>query len=778
MKRYQGAGGRLACLLFGLGLAHAGTALATDPRTPTYCNANSATDWPAPSPYSRSIQPMDCAVISHDPPVLAWPSANTTAPYEVKLVTAAGVTTLKETVMPWLYWPTKLGAGDYSWFVRIKGATAWSSERRFRIAAGALDFTIPNVNDAWTKALKLPHPRTLPAGTERAAWVADWTTGARKVGWYSLRSRVERKVTDVLPLDPSSTTVAGSATATIAAANLAFMNQMNKLSDAAREAALLAVIEKKAFVLADAKRRTLHLARLNPTGATSWSAEPGSGRRLVWSLAQCYDWLYYSFTESERAEIRNAVRLRVPPMLATLTDPSQGIVKKPLSSFANESLPDTLVIAAAVAESNDPKDPVATTMTTAEYWYKTVYPMMFAWLSPWGGDDGGFANGTNYLIWNIEVGENWDMLRWITGVDITRKTWTRNLGRTMVYFAPPGSPFGAFGDGAERDNTEANDRLFRPYAARVKDPLYNWYSGQLFGGDESRIMVLFAPPGVRGGALPAGTPNSIVLPSVGWAAMHSDLANRLRTSVYFKSSAYGSYDHSHADQNSFMIAAKGRALAVETGMYDYYGSSININWTKTTGAHNAITFDGGIGQSQAANGRGDVTARGTIQSFSSTAEVDIVSGLADGSYGNGVTKARRSVVYVRPSTVLVFDTLAATTAKRWEWNIHGAVKPSAADASSFTLKNVDTTLCGKVYSEGPLALSAITPPTGATPITQWHGRYGLATPLTNATFAASMSIDCAAPPPTPVRKPDGSWTVTGPTWIVTYKDGVATYAKK
>lgn len=86
-------------------------------------------------------------------------------------------------------------------------------------------------------------------------------------------------------------------------------------------------------------------------------------------------------------------------------------------------------------------------------------------------------------------------------------------------------------------------------------------------------------------------------------------------------------------------------------------------------------------------------------------------------------------------------------------NIHGAVKPSAADTSSFTLKNVDTTLCGKVYSEGPLALSAITPPTGATPIEQWHGRHGLTTPLTNATFAASMSVDCTAPPPTPVRKP-------------------------
>ena len=39
---------------------------------------------------------------------------------------------------------------------------------------------------------------------------------------------------------------------------------------------------------------------------------------------------------------------------------------------------------------------------------------------------------------------------------------------------------------------------------------------------------------------PEGTPNAAVFPVIGWAAMHSDLRDPRRTSVYFKSSPYGS----------------------------------------------------------------------------------------------------------------------------------------------------------------------------------------------------------------------------------------------
>jgi hypothetical protein len=794
MKRLRAAGNVLSGLALCLGISHgfAQDADASSIQQPLIagCSPQSVNDWPAPTPYSRMPMPQDCAVISHDPPVLGWATQSGTPTFEVKLgVTGSTSTTTLTSNVPWLYWPNKLGPGNYSWWYRVKGATAWSLERRFQIGPNALDYTIPDMNVAWSKVVAMPHPRTLPQPTEFAAWQNDWFNGARKTGWAAMRSRVIRHTADVLPADPSSGTAAGSATAAIAAANKAFMNLMNNLSDQLREVALVAVVEPdpttKAALLADAKRRTLYYASLNPVGATSYDAEPGSGRKLMWSLAQAYDWLYPYFTDAERATIRAAVTARVPAMLNPMLDPSQGIARKPLDSFSSESMPDTIIIAAAIAESSDAKNVTlnGVAMTTPESWYKQMYPVYFAWISAWGGDDGGFANGTNYLIWNIEVGEDWDMLRFVTGVDITHKSWTHNLGREMVYFQPPGSPNGIFGDGAELNNSEPNDRLFRPYAARTGEQLYSWYSGQLFGGDESRLMVLFAPPFTRGLPLPANTPNSIWLPSIGWTAMHSDLANRARTSIYFKSSVYGSYDHSHADQNSFIINANGRPLAIESGIYDYYGSAINIGWSKMTQAHNAITFDGGVGQSQASNGRGDISATGALPSFVPSANVDIANGVADTAYGTtGVNKSRRSIVYIRPSTILVFDTMGSTVAHKWEWNIHGVVTPASSDNSSFKITNIDTSLCGKVVSDSALTLSTFAPsPTlvGASPATQWHGRYSVPAATTAATFAAALSTDCTnAPPITPVRAADGSWTVTGPTWVVTYKNAVATYTPK
>ncbi|MYM32534.1 DUF4962 domain-containing protein [Duganella sp. CY15W] len=748
--------------------------------TPLACTpTNLTSEWPQTSPFYRSLQPIDCAVIEHDPPVLAWSNVNGATGYEVKVSRANDATfsilnplTTTASATPWLYYPTKLGAGYYTWNVRVKGATAWGPSRRFQISSGAADFSVPSVDTAFARASALARPRAQPVGAERSAWLADLRTGSRAADYSGLRKRVTAKLTEVMPLDPASkSAVAGYATAAIATANLAYMNQMVKLAEGAREASLVASLEREPAVLADARRRVLFMARLDPNGSTSWATETLSAFRLVWTMAVCYDWLYADFTAAERAEIEASVAARVAPMLASLTDIKEGLAAKPLDSFAIDTLQATVSIAALMAGN----------VADAKNWFAASYPLFPQWLSPWGGDDGGFAGGTNYSIWALESAEIWDIIRWTTGMDITHKTWTRNFGRQLVYFYPPGSPFGIFGDGAEGDNTEANGRLFRPYAARINDPLYNWYNTQWVGGDYSRLQAILAPVFTRQTSLPAGTPNSIYLPSVGWTAMHSDLADRARTSVYFKSSNYGSYGHAHADQNTFVLNSKGRALLVETGVYDYYGSYNYVNWLKTTAAHNGITYNGGIGQGNSSNGRGDVTSTGNVTAFKSTAAVDIVTGDASKAYSSAVvanspvTTATRTLVYIRPSTVLVFDTLSAKTAVTWEWNVHGQVAPTASDNSSFTIKNVDATACGKVSGETPLVLKPITAPSGAAVAGQWHGRYAMATPALNTTFAAVMSVDCATALPTAARKSDGSWVVTGPTWTVTYAAGKATY---
>ena len=135
-------------------------------------------------------------------------------------------------------------------------------------------------------------------------------------------------------------------------------------------------------------------------------------------------------------------------------------------------------------------------------------------------------------------------------------------------------------------------------------------------------------------------------------------------SAYFKSSRYGSFNHSHADQNSFVLHAHGWPLLIDSGFYDSYGSPHGAGWYRQTHAHNAMTFDGGQGQTT-----GDAGGDRQNRRFPSLGK----NGLGDGRQCARLRRCRalRTLVYLRPNHVVVYDALAATTARSWEWNLHG-----------------------------------------------------------------------------------------------------------
>ena len=127
----------------------------------------------------------------------------------------------------------------------------------------------------------------------------------------------------------------------------------------------------------------------------------------------------------------------------------------------------------------------------------------------------------------------------------------------------PGTPAGVFGDGAEGLLTEAGAAFGKAYTLFAPSPLGRWYASQLTGEDASRLDFLLAPPADLSPApYPAGTLDAALFPSIGWVAMHSSLSDPARVSVYFKASPYGSFNHSHANQNSFVLNAGGQRLAI------------------------------------------------------------------------------------------------------------------------------------------------------------------------------------------------------------------------
>jgi hypothetical protein len=491
--------------------------------------------------------------------------------------------------------------------------------------------------------------------------------------------------------------------------------------------------------LAGAKARSLNLSNWSPQGMTGFRSNDQAGRSIAWTLSLAYDWLYDQWTPPEREQLLSAIRPRVIDMLSRDApyglDHGRKLDQWPFDSHGVTNLAHLAVICTVLAGVE----------IVFDNCFEDVVPRYVAKPIPWGGDDGGFSNGTAYAHWSMLYVHfiAWDLLKRPLGIDLWQTPWTRGYGDYITYFLPPGSPSGLFGDETEKKFSDVWATQAKVFAAHLSAPLADWYGRTLQGEQSAHTALLIGPYKYFDnvvGTLPAGTPNASFIPSIGWAAMHSDLGNRLRTSVYFKSSPFGSYNHSHADQNSFVIHAQGKALAIDSGYYDYYGSPHWTNWYKSTKAHNAITFDGGRGQLHDL-----MTAKGKLTHFETTERYDLVTGDAREAYGGQLTRAIRSVAYLRPSTIVVFDSLKSDTQRAWEWNIHALAEMRIPSAKEVVIVQDGVQLCVRMLSSpaGRFDQTDLFPvdPQGSYP-RQWHATFSAQKKSTSAVFVTLLEVGC------------------------------------
>jgi hypothetical protein len=222
-----------------------------------------------------------------------------------------------------------------------------------------------------------------------------------------------------------------------------------------------------------------------------------------------------------------------------------------------------------------------------------------------------------------------------------KKPFFRNNGYFAVYFHPPYATRGGFGDHGEAAPNLAEKLLVRRYARAFNDPVLLWQADNIHYDEshlnrlqvvpgkmdwkewfmEDVIAILSTPPSNLNARSPSGLPQAKLLRDIGWTAMHSDLGNAENDVwMLFKSSPYGSFSHSHADQNSFQVNAYGKTLIIDSGYYPWYGSPHHNLWTRMTRAHNSILING-RGQSY-----GTMKASGTIEKFEPSEALSIVTG--------------------------------------------------------------------------------------------------------------------------------------------------------
>ncbi len=703
-------------------------------------------------PLAAAVRPAHGATVEQTPPDFSWPDASPKARYSVELTYPGGRKRSLAAPQNFINWDEALPPGRYQWTVSDGART--SQARAFTVSAQAKPFVAPDMKALLARLKARPHPRGLPDEATLALMAKQRPEGIRR-----LRAEVDVRMRKAPPAAmPDSPSPSKD--------NYQVYDEVKRT----QHALMAAVLLKEEQYVAEALRRLKNLASWDPAGPTSYQRRGlnMSARTLTYALALGFDWLHPRLSAADKALLLGAIKARLAHMHADVIGDRSRVAAHPRDSHGQLSATMLGMMSALVVGD----------LPEADGWLRQALPLAINLTQPWGGEDSGFSNGSAYGIWDTgDLQSHWYVLRWATGIDFAQKAWVRNWAKFLAYFNPPGTPARLFGDGHEQAMFEEQSARFgKGYTHFAPSPLGRWYASRLSGEAPLRFEYLMSPPADFSGPqpFPKDAPQSLYLPSTGWVAMHSDLADDARVSVYFKSSPppHGAYNHQHADQNAFVINAGGRRLAIESGYYDGWKSPHWWNWLKHTRAKNAVTYDGGKGQIFFEQTGYKKMGYGRITGFASRPGYDIVSGDATHAYGGELSRALRTLVYLRPNLLLVHDRLASATPRRWEWNIHALRQMAVESDASVRIENDGQKLCVRMLGDAALRFSQTsewiaeptqgdgrlhteTAPRKGEP--QWHGRFATA-PLPATEFLALLDVGCSAEARA-AKAAGGGWTV-------------------
>ncbi len=698
-----------------------------------------------PMPNNMQLQPQN-------PPSFTWPRhASKPTSYVLEITGPNGVMAPITVSRLWYLPTTALPAGKYSWRVRPSNTTDWTTPRSFVINSSSVSYEIPDDNTLRIRTVGKARPRMLSA---TFPLYKNWSAAQlreRGAAYTAMRNEVIWRTTAMTNVADSEWVVYSpteNSAAKAAQANL--MGQ--RLSTAGRQlesAALLYRLTGEKAFLDEALRRGDALAALSTSGPTSYISTDQGSRQISLSLIKGADLLWNEMVASDpdrRTRWLNSVAVRTEAMYVDLSGNDDRLDRYPFDSHGGSNL-GYLSVIAALSVGNIPQ---------ADRWFSFSFRAYAQQIYAWSGPEGGFANGTAYSVYTADIAlQLWQPILHATGVNFFAKPWSGGFLRYLMAFLPPGQPTNVFGD--EHELTP-DMRFIKAFAARFNTPQAAWLVRTLPEGEDSTTLLQapFPLPSAQA-ATATPPPNSTVFSSIGWAAMHSDITSTARTSVYFKSSPYGAYNHSHGDQNSIVLFSGGKPLLIESGYEDYYGSPMANSWYRQTKAHNAVTYDGQIGQQITGNTE-NLVRNGKITAFSTTPSMDFVEGDAQLAYGAVVSVAKRQVWYLRnTNAVVVRDKMVAPVAHKFEWNFHAPSVITNPSAGLYQITNGTQQVCLRSIGETPTTFTKWVGTAPKAGKVEDHAAFVLPA-ATTAEFLVLLDVGCRRPP-TQLTTTATGWTL-------------------
>ncbi|RXK54534.1 DUF4962 domain-containing protein [Oleiharenicola lentus] len=328
----------------------------------------------------------------------------------------------------------------------------------------------------------------------------------------------------------------------------------------------------------------------------------------------------------------------------------------------------------------------------ARAWWAYAYKFYRDQFPPFGGDDGGWAEGNAYWRGTFEHAAFQDALLAIGDPSAYADPFWRNSPLFALYNVQP-YLHTTFGDAsnAGRFNLEPvvadymehlarvqQNGFLRSYAALCTDQRTRPVEKGLAG--LNRTYPVAAEFLVRnflasGRPMPAARPLSDLPPQrhfadVGWVSLHSALgAPAEDIHVTFKASPFGSFSHSHADQLAFILNAYGENLAINSAYREFHNSPHHREWTRQTISKNALLIDG-LGQKAQSK-----AATGQITRFEVGDRYVLATGDATKAYATLQPKGRvkrvtRDLVFIDKHYVVLRDRVELTTPGKLSWLLH------------------------------------------------------------------------------------------------------------
>ena len=633
--------------------------------------------------------PDQNAKLTENPPRFSWlPVIEDEARYTLRISTdptypAKSTVTYSKLPLNFFTPDAILEPGNYHWSYAVcdpasgKPVSNWSADRTFTLAADLPQTPLAG-RDARLKDATRAHPRLWMTPERLVDFKKEVSKNADHCTWSNFfeKSVLPWMDRDVMPEPagyPNHQRVAPVWRQTYI--------DCQELLYAIRHLAIGGQVTEDTAMLARAKEWLLSAAAWNPTGTTSRSYTDEWAFRVNVALAWGYDWLHDQLSEEERDLVRTALLTRTRETADHLIKHA-NIHLFPFDSHAVRAV-SAVLIPAAIALLDDAEE--------AEDWLQYSIEFLFTVYSPWGDADGGWAEGPHYWMTGMAyLIDAANLLKSYTGINLYDRPFFQKTGDFPLYTKSPDTRRATFGDDSTMGDLPSVKIGYnlRQYAGVTGNGAYQWYFEEIkrtnpgtemafynwgwwdFNFDELAYQTDF--PIVE--AVPPSDDDQLRwFKGIGWTAIQhrmQDPDNHIQ--FVMKSSPYGSISHSHGDQNAFCLAGFGEDLAIQSGHYVAFNSTMHQNWRRKTVSKNGILI----------NGKGQYSGKDKVQAMSSTGKINVAENRGDHIFIQGdataayqtltpeVTSALRDVYFVNNQYFVMVDSIDAREPVDIDWLLH------------------------------------------------------------------------------------------------------------